>query len=378
MVQAIRGLRSINLTVASAGDFNPSGKEYDLVILHGLPAQKFPMGELLTSLTATQTPFLFIISRTTDPVLFNRISNGMIINTKRRTGEAAKGVFNKGFSLFSIPEDFHQYLDTWPPLELAFEVYTPDPGSHILMHQKILSVELPDPLVVFTSHSGSKFGFLCGEGIWRWRLQEYLEQKGHSNFDEWLSRSVQYLMLDEKEERFRIKVPDELFAFSAFRINAHLLNNSLETVNEPEVVFRMTDSSGQLTEYQMGRTKNYYELILSGFPAGQYRYTAETRLGEESFRREGSLMLLNRPMEQANPVADFPGLRLVAQRTNGRFYHTGQEQDLLAWLKALEPSETKSKKEYKWYDLISISSLLGALIVLMGLEWFLRRWYGIR
>ncbi len=378
MVQTLRGTNSLNVSVVSASTYEGGNRAVDLVILHGLPSVKHPLSEVVRKFTDDQTPILFVIGKGTDPVLFNRINHGMLLDNPRRVAESARGILNPAFTLFTLPQDFASHTVSWPPLQLAFEVYKPDPGSVIMLNQKILSIELADPLVVFTNTRGIKYGFICGEGIWLWRLHEFLEQKNHDYFDEWFSRSVQYLLTDEKKDRFTVTLPEELFAYSPVRVNAHLLNSSLEAVNEPDVMFTLTDSSGRKTEYGMGRTNDYYELYLNGVTPGIYQYAAESKLGNETFRREGSMTMMVRPIEQNSPVADFESLRFIASSTGGKFFGPFMEMDSRNYLKDLSPSEIKVKKEFKWYDLINFKWLLPLLVVLLTLEWFLRRWYGIR
>jgi hypothetical protein len=378
IAQALKGSNSLNINVLEASAFTKAEKDYNLIILHGLPSLKHPLGELIKNAADRQVPILFVTGRTTDPVLFNRINSGMVIDNRRKNGEAAQGILNPAFTLFTMPADFAAHLNAWPPLDLSFETYSLDPGSQILMKQKILSVELADPLIAFSITRGVKYGFFCGEGVWLWRLHEFLEQKNHDYFDEWLSRTVQYLMLDEKKDKFRITVPEELFAFSPVRINGHLLNSSMEPVNDPDVLFTVTDSSGQKTEFQMGRVNDYYELNINGFEPGTFRYAAETKLGTENFHREGVMTMMVRPVEQSGPVADFESLRSIAGQTSGKFFGPDQGNALFSYIKDLQPSDVKIKMEFKWYDLINFKWLLAVLIFLLALEWFLRRWFGIR
>jgi hypothetical protein len=378
VLESLSGTNSLNVKIQAVSEYTPSEKNYDLIILHGLPSLRYPMEELLKKTNVLQIPLLLIISSTTDPILFSRIHAGMSIDNRRKSGESAQGIHNPSFTLFNLPPDFNNHLNNWPPLGLSFETYKADPGSQIQMNQKILNIELPDPLVSFSGTRGQKFGIICGEGIWLWRLHEYLEQKNHDYFDDWLSRAVQYLMLDEKRDRFSVVIPEELYAYSPVRISGHLLNNSLEAVNDPEVNFSVIDSSGQKSEFQMGRTNDYYELNINGFAPGTYRYEAETKLGEENLRREGTMSMMVRQVEQTDPVADFGSLRSMAGNTNGEFFGPGQESQLISYLSGLEPSELKVKKEFKWYDLINFKWLLGLIVLFLAMEWFLRRWFGIR
>lgn len=378
IAQTLEKSNLLNINTLEASDFAQTEADYDLIILHGLPSRKHPLEELLKKAVDNQMPVLFAICNTTDPDIFNRVNHGMVIDNRRKTREASQGILNQSFTLFTLPSDFNSHLNRWPPLDLSFETYMLDPGSQILLKQKILNIDLPDPLVAFSTTLGVKHGFICGDGVWLWKLHEFLEHKNHDYFDEWLSRSIQYLMLDEKKDKFRVVIPDELFAYSPVRINGHLLNSSLEAVNDPDVSFTVTDSAGLKTEYQMGRINDYYELNTSGFAPGSYRYSAETKLGNESFRREGLMTMMIRPVEQSEPVADFESLRSVASGTNGAFFSPGQESGLLSYLNNLKPSDLRVRIEYKWYDLINFKWLLAILFLLLAMEWFLRRWFGIR
>ena len=378
IVQALRGTNSLNVNVIAASEFVVSDKDYDLIILHGLPSLKHPLEGLLKKSVLNQVPVLFIIGKTTEPAWFNQLNSGMTIDGRRKTEEASQGIPDPAFSLYTLPADFKNHLNSWPPLSLSFENYRLAPGSQILMKQKILNIELSDPLIAFSILSGIKYGFFCGQGIWLWRMHEFLEQKSHEYFDDWLSRTIQYLMVDEKKDRFKVIVPESSFAFAQVRINAHLLNNSLEAVNDPDVLFTVTDSVGQVTEYQMARVNDYYELSINGFAPGLYHYSAVTRLGGESLQRTGSMDMLVRPVEQTEPVADFEALRSMARATNGKFFYTGQEVSLIDYLNTLKPAEIKIREEFKWYDLINLKWLLPFLIFLLALEWFLRRWFGVR
>jgi hypothetical protein len=376
--EALKEASVLNVTLMNAADYAGTEKDFDLVVFHGLPSLKHPMGLLMQLVTEKQWPALFILTGTTEPALLNREGHGMTIGEKRRKGEAARGLMNPVFNLFSLPPDFSAHLANWPPLDLAFETYSADPGSQAVMFQKILSVELNDPLVVFASSRGVKFGYICGEGIWLWRMHEYYEQRSSLYFDEWFSKMVQYLMTDEKQDRFRIVVPDELFAYSTIRINAHLLNKTMEEVNEPDVNFTITDSAGGRTEFPMGRVNDFYELNINGFAPGNYRYSATANFGGESFTREGDLAMQTRQVEQRYPPADYRGLRLIASKTGGTFFSPGDEDRLVDDLEKLKPAAEKVRQEFKWFDLINLKWLLPMLFLLLAMEWFLRRWFGIR
>lgn len=376
--RALAGLPQVSFEAIQAADFNTIPENCNLLILHGLPSIKNPVKAVLTEAEARSIPILFIISQSTDQNQFNLAAPGLSVNNHRKEAGMVQGTLSPAFSLFTLPEGFVEHFQTWPPLETWFETYSPEPGSVSFLTQKILRVELTDPLILLAKTEGVKRGMIAGEGIWKWRIHEFLEFNDHQVFDDLISRMLQYLIQNDREDRFMIGIPDELYEFSPIHLTARLQNPSLESVNQPDVTVTITDSAGKTSEYRMGRVSDFYELELNGFEAGEYQYVAETQLGQEHFLKKGSMTILRRILEQKEPVADYRDLRLVSFLTGGLVFPEADADKMIAELQEIKPGATSIRPEYKWYDLINLAWLLGGLVFLLALEWFLRRWYGTR
>ena len=376
--RAMNGLPQVSFEAMQVADFKVIPEECNLLIMHGLPSVKNSVKAILTEAQARSLPALFIISATTDQTLFNQAASGLEVSSRRKEAETVQGTFSPVFSLFTLPEGFPEHLQVWPPLETWFETYSAELGSAPFLTQKIRRVELTDPLILIAKTDGVKKGIITGEGIWRWRMHEYLEFNDHEVFDELISRMVQYLIQDEREDRFVIGIPEELYEFSPIHLTARLQNPSLESVNQPDVNVIITDSAGRTSEYSMGRVADFYELDLNGFEAGEYQFIAETQLGQERFSKKGSMIIRERILEQKAPVAEYHDLRLVSYLTGGYFCTEADAGQLIRKLKEIKPGTATIRPEYKWYDLINLPWLLGVLALLLALEWFLRRWYGTR
>lgn len=376
--RAMNGLPQVSFEALQVADFKVISEECNLLIMHGLPSVKNSVKAILNEAQARSLPVLFIISATTDQNLFNQAATGLEVSSRRKEAETVQGTLSPAFSLFTLPEGFPEHLLAWPPLETWFETYFAESGSAAFLAQKIRRMELPDPLILLAKTDGVKKGIIAGEGIWRWRIHEYLEFNDHQVFDELISRMLQYLIQDDREDRFIIGIPEELYEFSPIRLTAQLQNPSLESVNQPDINVTITDSAGRTSEYLMGRVADFYELELNGFEAGDYQFVAETQLGQERFSKKGSMMIRERILEQKAPVAEYQDLRLVSYLTGGYFYTEADAGQLISKLKEIKPGTANIRPEYKWYDLINLTWLLGMLTFLLALEWFLRRWYGTR
>ena len=376
--QALSGSPQIRFEKLPVSDFTVIPAECDLIILHNLPSLKDPLKNLLVEASTRQIPVLFIIGGQTYPLALNVLDGTVQISGHRREPEAVSGVISGLFSAFILPERLTEHVEAWPPLEVTFESFSGSSAREVLLTQKIRSIELNEPLIYLSKSPGGKLGIIAGEGIWRWRLHDYLEFGDHIVFDDLFSGLIQYLLNDEDGNRFTIDVQEGLTGFSPIRVNARLRNPSLELVNDPDVTLTVTDSAGQKSEYKMGRVGKFYELMLTGFPEGEYQYVAETELGIEKFRQQGSMLIQKKKVEQLAPVSDFSSLRLVSRLTGGRFFTESEGALLVEEISKMKPADIPVRTESKWYELINLQWILGILILLLSLEWFLRRWFGTR
>ena len=63
----------------------------------------------------------------------------------------------------------------------------------ILLYQKTGSIVTNNPLMFFDQNLNSKSGVILGEGIWRWKLHDYLKNNNNDSFDEMILKTIQYL-----------------------------------------------------------------------------------------------------------------------------------------------------------------------------------------
>ncbi len=376
--QALSGSTQIRFDKQSVSEFTVIPAECDLIILHNLPSLKDPVKNMLVEASERQIPVLFIIGGQTYPLAFNVLEGAVQISGHRREPEAISGVVSGLFSAFVLPERIIEHVETWPPLEVTFESFSGNNAREVLFKQKIRSIELNEPLIFLSKSQGGKLGIIAGEGIWRWRLHDYLEFGDHVVFDELFTSLIQYLLNDEDDNRFTVDVQEGLTGFSPIRVNARLRNPSQELVNDPDVSLTVSDSAGQKSEYKMGRVGKFYEISLTGFPEGEYQYVAETELGIEKFRQQGKMVIQKKMVEQLAPASDFSSLRLVSRSTGGSFFPESQGALLLEEIRKIKPADIPVRTENKWYDLINLQWILGILILMLSLEWFLRRWFGTR
>jgi len=378
LARALAPTPQIGLETFQAEKISALPDKCDLLILHNLPSKKYPITNLLEEARKRSVPLLIISGNQTNPTGLNPLDGRLSISGYRRQPEEIQATVSAGFTGFILPDDIASHVASWPPLEVAFETFNGAGGREILFTQRIRNIDLPDPLIFFSRFGGGKYGLIAGEGLWRWRMYDLMEYGDHQVFDNLMVSIIEYMVADSGDKRFEVKLPEENYEYSGVRIQAILRNRSMEWVNAPEVKFDLTDTLGHISSYLMGRTGNFYELSITGFQSGNYQYKAETSLGEENFSETGTLFIRSRDREQVGPSADFSGLRRLATLTGGKFFRAGQQNELTDALKSIDNDSIKVVKKYRWYDLIDLKWILIVIVLLLTLEWFLRRWFGTR
>jgi len=356
-------------------DLNMS--KYDLVVFHNLPSGKFSLEAELTNLNRKRIPRLFIVGAQTRLSRFNNVQDNLKIVGNSSSLEEIQADLVLGFSSFTTDEKIGNKLKSFPPLIAPFGQYTSPSGSNVLLRQNIKKIPTEYPLLSFKDKDGFKTGVLVGEGIWKWRLFDFLQ---HGNYDlvtELVNKSIQFLSTKEDKRRFRVSTSKNLYKENEqIAFDAQLYNDNYEMINTPDVFLTITNADGKEFKYTYTRSNNFYTLNIGMLTAGKYRYVANTNYGGEVMEQKGSFSVQNIQLELYDLTARHDLLQALSEKFGGELLVAGAAEsiaDKVLSNSKIKPvvyqsTETKSVIHFKW--------LFGLLLFLLSLEWFLRRYLG--
>src|SRR4029077_21060258 len=161
-----------------------------------------------------------------------------------------------------------------------FGSYQLSPSANVLLFQKIQSTNTNYPLIAFNSSGSQKVCVIAGEGIFRWRMQDYADHKSHQFFDELITKTVQYLAIKEDKNFFRLHSPNSFKDDEPIEMDAELYNPSYQLINDPEVTITITNSENKTFSFTFNRTSNAYHLNAGQLQAGTYHYSAQVKSGD--------------------------------------------------------------------------------------------------
>jgi len=150
-------------------------------------------------------------------------------------------------------------------------------------------------------------------------------------------------------------------------------------VSDADFELRIRNQSGEVFPYSLRPVgSGQYELDLGSFPEGTYSYKAEARRAERILGTDAGVFSVGAlAVEFRDPHSDVNLMRQIAQRSNGASI-VGTElrgfSTALMDLDGLDPVRQEiEEQERLWRNY----AFLIAIVVLLSVEWFLRKRYGL-
>lgn len=374
---AILNNKNYTFDVKYAVRDNPALSEYDLVIFHNLPSTELNLSTQLELLNRRKTPRIFIVGRQTYLPTFNKVQEIVTLGGNNSQTDEVQAIFKNGFSSFTIDEDLKRNVSRFPPLIAPFGKYTAGPKSNTLLFQRIGKVDTDYPLISFGEDQKTKTGVITAEGLWKWKLFNYLEKQNHEDYNTLIGKIVQFSSVKDDKRKFRTDVGKNVYKENeAVRIEAQLFNDSYESINEPDVFVSIYDSSKKEFKYTFSKKDNYYLLEPGLFKEGRYSYKARTNYNGKELIDQGNFSVKSIQLEQYDLTARHDVLVNLADKYGGKVYYPNQINELSTAILSNEKIKPILYASNKTQSILNIRWILGGLILLLVLEWFLRRYHG--
>ncbi len=369
--------KNYEVTTKMIGGFNADPASFDLVILHGLPSLTYPISSLLDQLEAKGVPRWFIMSSQTSISNLNNEQQILKVNGANNSFNEVKANTNSGFGLFKLEPELITELDALPPMRSRFGEYEAAPAAQVFMKQQIGSVETNYPLMLLGEVNGQKSAVLTAEGLWRWRLFDYMKDSNNETLDNFISKTVQYLAVKEDKRKFRVNQSKKIFSENEnISFDAELYNNSYELVNEPDATMRIVDADGKVYPYTFSKAGNAYELDAGILPVGAYTYRAKTVYTGEEYKASGGFTIKEVQLETVNTIADHSLLYQLSTKYGGEMLSVNQISELAEKIKSREDIKPVLYSSYKTQSVINKKWLFFLILALLAIEWFVRKYLG--
>ncbi|WP_462264849.1 vWA domain-containing protein [Mucilaginibacter sp.] len=371
--QAIEQNKNYEVKAVSAAQLNTvKPADYNLVILH--QTTLIDNAVLKNTFGSSSTPIWYVLGAQGNLAAFNSEQQVLQINSARQDWQEVFAAAVPDFTAFTVTDSTLKKVTALPPLLAPFGNYSATANAQVLLKQKIGNVASPYPLLLFGKAGSRPVAVLTGEGLWRWQLSEYATYGNHHAIEELIGQSVQFLTANASRQRFRVYPAKNVFnEGEEINLNAELYNEALELVNTPEVSLTLKSNSGKLYSYQFSRTDQSYQLGMAALPPGEYTYISNTRLGNTPFTASGRFSVQPLNAESLQSAANHALLKRVARQSGGVMLLPGQVNRLAALIKQNENIKTIEYADQHYAEAIELNWVLGLILLLLSVEWILRK-----
>jgi hypothetical protein len=333
---------------------------------------------VLNTLKQDKIPHFFVLGSQTDLNRFNAAQGFLSIRGDGRNYDEVVGRTNPLFSLFTVEEEISRELLNFAPLSAPFGEYTVNESAEVLMYQRIGRIDMNSrPLLLFGEENNTKIGILTAEGIWKWRLFDYLQNQNHDIVDELIGKSIQYVSVKEDKRRFRVTPEKNIFNENEdILFDAELYNNSYELINDPDVNMTIIDSESKEFDFVFDKTDRAYTLDANKLPEGNYTFRASVNVGGEQLNYNGQFSIQPIQLELFQNTADHRLLRLISDKYGGQFVRPDQISTLSQVLQDLGTVKPVIYQTAQTRSVINLRWIFFLLLLLLTTEWVLRRYFG--
>jgi hypothetical protein len=363
--------------IAFAGEMSGDVSRYNLIILHNLPSESKDISGLMSQINRSNIPVIFIVGMQTSLARFNQSQNVVSINGNAKNNEDIQAEFNASFSLFTTSDYLKSKIKIFPPLIAPFGEYKSQGTATVYLYQTIKKIKTNYPMVAFNDQNGIKTAVLIGEGLWKWRLFDYLQNKNYDIVTELVNKIVLLTTVKTDKRKFRANTSKNIYKDNEqIMFDAQLYNDSYEMVNDPDVRLVIKDESGKEYKYNFNKTQNYYTLNADLFPNGSYSYTASVVYNGKDLTASGRFNVESLQLEQYDLTARHGLLRSLAEKYGGTMVYPDKIlslKDVLLNNENIKPVLYESKTTK---SIISLKWIFFFILFLLTLEWFLRRYFG--
>ncbi|MEZ4925064.1 MAG: hypothetical protein R3A50_02225 [Saprospiraceae bacterium] len=380
-VSALKGTMESNknyqVSVAYINDPGTDVTKFDFVVLHNLPSFTNDISALVKKMDDARIPRFFVAGLQTNYYTLSQLQGLVAMQSDGRQSDEVQGNVSDKFAAFSLDAKIAEELPNYNPMTSAFGNFSATTQAQVLLYKRIGKVNTDQPLLAVGEVNGIKTGLLLGEGLWKWRLFDFLQHQNHDMFDELIGKTVQYLSVKEDKRKFRVNQDKNIYNENEpLTFGAELYNDNYELTNAPDVSMSIRNSEGKEFPYTFNKLGKAYSLNAGILPVGAYNYTANTNFNGQALSFDGKFRVQPIQLELFETTANHAVLRALSQKFGGEMLYPADMNSLAEKIAANKTVKPLIYESTTTNPLINLKWIFAILAFLLAAEWFVRRYFG--
>ncbi|TGE16857.1 VWA domain-containing protein [Hymenobacter elongatus] len=352
-------------------------QDYDVAILHQLPARGGMGAEVLAAVRSRKVPTLYIVGAQSDFTAYNAFGTGLTITPRGSQTDEVTPVPNPIFSRFTFEEDALRRYAAYPPAAVPFGELRVSGGAEVALFQQVGRLKTKKPLLVVGGVPAQRQATLLTDGSWQWRLQEAADHDDRPEaYDRLIIRTLQLLTANANKKRLDVYPTQDAFSTTDdVTFGAETYNAIFERIYGQQIKLALTDEHDRTRTFSFTNSEDGSPLHLGTLPGGLYRYVASATLGGQAQQDRGELLVQEQQLEILEARADHNMLYQLARRGGSRLYFPSQFGQLTQDIQQANAKPIISSQE-DLKDLINLKWLFFVLLALVTAEWATRKYSG--
>lgn len=350
------------------------GLKPDLIVWHN-PTLDYD-ANVSAYIDQNRIPVCYVISPTATNKDLAKLKIFTASNARDQSDEV-QGSLNPGFSAFELSDECKQAIPFYPPLQSKFGPMHQIGNTEVLLYQRVGNAIKKDPLLYFgKTKQNTPYGVIYGEGVWRWKLNEFMKNQDMNHFTEFFTKSFNYLLVKRKGMGLSVQFEKRFGKYDRIGVNANFYNASMEPITKPVINLVLTGPNGKKYTNRFNVTGNHYFLDLGTLPSGSYKWTASTTHESKKYNKTGVFVVEDIGIEQSSNMANHGVLKQLSKNSGGRFTTLSRYETLLKQLEERDDITTIERMILDFWNLVDSWLYMLLIIVVFASEWFLKRYFG--
>ncbi|MGH1363542.1 MAG: hypothetical protein ACRBF0_08295 [Calditrichia bacterium] len=359
----------------------------DLILMHGFPSRLSDAAhvqQLTTLIRSKKKPVFWMFNRRNDvaklkaleDMLPFTVDKGIRPIQEQIVGLTPAGRLHPAAKL-SESEGINDLLwQELPPVEYYSGV-SPSNGAQVLLSVNSSASGKPKPAPAYFSYRQNEIKQLvfAASNIanWHFRLQE--DPSRNEFFVNWLERSMRWLVNRDDINQVQVRPLQDVYNVGeAVTLSGSVYDEFYEQIPDADVVATVQNDTVKQTDEFIAQGNGFYSQSFSGLPQGDYRYTVRaTRNGRNIGSRSGKFSVKPFYLEFQQISANKSLMEQLALETQGKSYTPD------SFIKTFADNKVESRLQISFDEMFlwNYWQWLVALITLLGIEWFLRKRWGL-
>jgi hypothetical protein len=369
------------------GNFSPSAlKDCDCLFLVGFPIANTPqqvVDAIKNAAEESGKPVFLVLSRKSDLNRLKSLESILPFVIAQIRGEEISA-----FVQISPAQRTHPAVrlsngsawDKLPPIYKTESILRPKPESDIVGLMKINNITFSEPMLLTRNLNKHKSIAVLGYGIWRWKLlTEGLSGGTEGVFQSFISNSIRWLTTREEEKQVHVATVKEIYN-SGERVEfiGQVYDEKYEPLDNAELRIKVKRAEGESETVLAAVGSGRYEGAIEGLPEGDYHFSATAVAGGRTLgESKGRFSIGEANMEFQDTRMNAALLQQISYRSGGRFCTPSTFSQLCGDLKANPNLVVRAVTQKSEFQLWNRKYLLGVIVLLLALEWFLRKRSGM-